>query len=153
MRRGAGTAGCADTGVAIATAIASAAGATRYNSRVTTFRPLDDRHALDALLTGPAALPVILFKHSQTCGISHMARESLAAGDLPVVVHEIVVQRQRDLSALVAARLGVRHESPQVLVVAGGTVTWHSSHAGVTAARVATAWHHAASAVTAVSSR
>lgn len=73
-----------------------------------------------------------------------MARESLAAGEVPAHVHEVIVQRHRALSNEIAQRLGVRHETPQVLVVAGGRVTWHTSHAGVSAARVARAWHEAA---------
>ncbi len=92
--------------------------------------------------------PVILFKHSQSCGVSLMARELLADGDVPVVVREIVVQRHRDVSHAAATALGVRHESPQVFVVARGVATWHSSHAGVTPERTTRAWHEAAATFT-----
>lgn len=120
----------------------------RYNRHVTEFRPLTTDAELSAALAASHTAPVILFKHSQTCGISHMARASLAEGDRPVPVHEVVVQRHRDLSTHIAARLGVRHESPQVFVIAAGAVAWHSSHAGVTAARVDAAWRQAADALT-----
>lgn len=139
---------CAAAGPASATSAATTSAAAGYNRHVTTFQPLDQLGGFDALLAGSARVPVILFKHSHTCGISHMARESLAGGHVPAPVHELVVQRQRALSDAIASRLGVRHESPQVLVVAGGAVVWHTSHAGVTAARVSAAWHEAAEALT-----
>lgn len=144
---------CATAGRAVASSAARTSPAARYNGRVATFQPIDALGGFDTLLAASVSSPVILFKHSQTCGISHMARASLAEGALPAVIHEVVVQRQRALSDAIATRLGVRHESPQVLVLAGGAVVWHTSHAGVTAARVGAAWHEAAAAVTLAPSR
>lgn len=103
---------------------------------------------LDAVWRASQIEPVILFKHSQTCGVSLMARELLADGPLPAPVVEIVVQAQRDLSQAVAATLGVRHESPQVIVVARGKAVWHTSHAGVRPDRIAQAWRDAAATLT-----
>ena len=77
-----------------------------------------------------------------------MARDLLAEGGVPAPVHEIVVQRSRDLSQAVADRLNVRHESPQVFVVAHGRAVWHSSHSGVTADRVTRAFRDAAASFT-----
>jgi bacillithiol system protein YtxJ len=103
---------------------------------------------LEALWNASASEPIILFKHSQTCGVSLMARELLHEAALPAPVHEIVVQRSRALSDAVAATLGVRHESPQVLVVAGGRAVWHSSHSGVTPDRVRRALADAVATIT-----
>lgn len=103
-------------------------------------RPLASVLDLDSLIRASHDAPVIVFKHSETCGTSWLARERLVEGNLAMPVHEIVIQRQRGLSDAVAARLGVRHESPQVLLVAAGTAVWHTSHAGVTAERIARAW-------------
>lgn len=99
---------------------------------------------LDAVFDASARTPVILLKHSQTCGISHMARGLLEDGEVPAPVHEIVLQYSRDLSNAVAAVTGVRHQSPQVIVIANRRATWHSSHAGVTPERLAHAWREAA---------
>ena len=77
-----------------------------------------------------------------------MARDGLADEPLPAPVHEVVVQRQRPVSNAMAERLGVRHESPQVFVVARGAVAWHSSHNGVRAPRIAAAWRDAAATFT-----
>jgi bacillithiol system protein YtxJ len=115
-----------------------------YNDRVPGFAPLTSPLALDAVWEASRQAPVILFKHSESCGASLWARTLLGDADVPVPVHEIVVQRHRDVSNAVASTLGVRHESPQVIVVAAGRAVWHTSHAGVAAERVAHAWHEAA---------
>jgi thioredoxin 1 len=115
---------------------------------VNQVRPVTSAADLEAVWRASQAEPVILFKHSQTCGVSLMAREMLVEGGVPAPVHEIVVQRSQDLSRAVADRLGVRHESPQAFVVVRGRVTWHSSHSGVTAERVSRAFRDAAAALT-----
>jgi bacillithiol system protein YtxJ len=115
---------------------------------VSQFRPVTSAADLDAVWSASEVAPVILFKHSQSCGVSLMAREMLAEDGVPAPVHEIVVQRSRDLARAVAERLGVRHESPQVFVVARGKAAWHSSHSGVTAARVSRAFDAAAATFT-----
>lgn len=129
-------------------AASSHATAPQYNCRVTEFQPLTTAAAFEAALDRSRTTPVIVLKHSQTCGISHMARSGLLGATLPAPVLEVVVQRDRALSDAIAARLGVRHESPQVLLLSDGAVGWHSSHAGVTAERVTAAWQKAAAALT-----
>jgi len=120
---------------------------------VSQFRPVTSAADLEAVWSASQVEPVILFKHSQSCGVSLMAREMLAEGGVPAPVHEIVVQRSRDLSQAVTERLGVRHESPQVFVVVRGRAAWHSSHSGITAERVSRAFHDAATLLTPTPSR
>ena len=115
---------------------------------MTEFQPLTSAADLDAALARSRTTPVILFKHSQTCGISHMARASLVDGALPAPVLEVVIQRDRPLSDAIASRFGIRHESPQVFVIADGAVIWHSSHSGVSGSRVTAAWQQAAATLT-----
>lgn len=82
--------------------------------------------------------PVVLFKHSRTCPISTMASAAVAqltGGDDPDV-YRIVVQTARALSNEVAVRFGIRHESPQVLIVREGVVIGHASHMAVSARMV-----------------
>lgn len=108
------------------------------------FRPVTSAADLDAVWRASELEPVILFKHSQSCGVSLMAHDLLDEDALPWPVHEIVIQRHRDLSNRVAEVLGVRHESPQVFVVARGRAVWHSSHAGVRGDRLRMAFADAA---------
>ena len=53
--------------------------------------------------------------------------------------YEVLVREDRALSLAVAERTGVRHESPQAILLDGGRPIWHASHRDVTAAAVAEA--------------
>ena len=99
------------------------------------FAPVPDVAALDALLGQSVATPVVLFNHDRYCPISrHVAR---ALGALAGPIALIDVTRQHELKRAVAARTGVAHESPQVIVVRDGRVTWSASHFAITANAVA----------------
>ena len=95
------------------------------------FRTVADEAALEDLFARSQEEPVVLFKHSNTCPISAMAysrMQKLGGG-----VALIVVQQSRDLSRQVETRTGVRHESPQVLVLRRGQSVWSASHFDITA--------------------
>ncbi len=79
---------------------------------------------------------VLLFKHSTRCSVSSMAlnrlerswkdaeMEGLKPYFLDLIAH-------RDISAEIADKFGVRHESPQVLVIENGECVYHNSHMGI----------------------
>jgi len=86
-----------------------------------------------SLLEAPRA---VLFKHSTRCPVSAWALGEVSAflrkhPDAPV--HLVDVIASREVSRWIAESTGVRHESPQILVVRDGRVTFHASHEGVTA--------------------
>lgn len=100
--------------------------------------PVHGIDELEQLLSESGTRPLLLFKHSHTCGISVEALDEL----LSHLGHEhaesaryalVTVQTHRDVSKAVAARLGVRHETPQALVIRDGQVVWAASHFRVTA--------------------
>ncbi|QXD15581.1 bacillithiol system redox-active protein YtxJ [Rhodocaloribacter litoris] len=97
--------------------------------------PLEDEAGLDAALDRSRTRPVVLFKHSTWCGTSLVARREMQrlteTHDVPV--YEIVVQVARPLSNLVAARFGIRHESPQAIVLVDAQPVYHASHGDVRA--------------------
>lgn len=117
--------------------------------------PLQQIDELDRLLTQSGTRPLLLFKHSYSCGISAEALDELVAylestatgskrsSESPVYAM-VTVQTHRDVSNAVTARLGVRHETPQALLVRDGQVVWAASHFRVTAAAVAAALKSAA---------
>ncbi len=82
----------------------------------------------------------ILYKHSPTCGICAAALveiEKFMAGHPGVSVHLVDVLTQRELSRRIATRTGIRHESPQVILLRRGSPTWNASHYAITAEAVA----------------
>lgn len=117
------------------------------------FHPLTSDGDLEAVLAASHVAPVIILKHSQTCGVSLLVRDRLNDDALPAPVHEVVVQRHRGVANRIATLLGVRHESPQVFVVARGRAAWHSSHNGVVPSRIAAAWQQAAATFTVTAAR
>lgn len=92
--------------------------------------------ALDDLLAASAGRPVLIYKHSLTCGSSAAAFEELqdllAEPSFGVTVGMVKVQVARAVSNEIARRFGVRHESPQVLLIKDGRVVWTASHFNVT---------------------
>jgi bacillithiol system protein YtxJ len=104
---------------------------------------LRDTTHLDELLADSGRVPVLVFKHSASCGTSFQARDELLAhvsraGD-GVRYLEITVQDDRRLSKAVTERLGVRHQTPQAILVRDGEAVWTASHFRVTADAVARA--------------
>jgi len=99
--------------------------------------PLSDLAALEAAIAESTERPVLLFKHSRTCGISCEAfdelREHLSSALRPVAYKLITVQSHRRISDEVTARLGIRHETPQAILVKDGRPVWSASHFSITA--------------------
>ena len=82
---------------------------------------------------------VIVYKHSPTCGICAAALQEVEKfmGDHPEAsVHLVDVLAHRDLSRRIAAKTGIPHESPQVILLRRGTPTWSASHYAITAEAV-----------------
>lgn len=99
------------------------------------FVDVADTKSLDDLIARSQTEPVVLFKHSTACPISaHAHREMERFTDADVNI--VTVQRARQLSSEIERRTGVRHESPQAMVLRSGSVVWDASHYDVTAAAV-----------------
>lgn len=86
--------------------------------------------------------PIVIFKHSLTCPISSAAYDQMSRYDGEVALVEVQVARQ--LSNEIEDRLGVPHESPQVIVLNKGQVAWNASHFKITSEAVAEAVRKAA---------
>ncbi len=104
---------------------------------MTEIRRLDSPEELDSLFAASSEGPVWLFKHSLTCSVSAAAWRrfrSFVDGRPPgeAAYALIEVQPGRTVSNAAAERTGVRHESPQVLLLRGGAAIWHASHWQIT---------------------
>ncbi len=91
---------------------------------------------LEAALVESFNQPLVLFKHSEWCGRSERVLEA-ALAELERVTDRVecrvlVVQTHRALSDAVARRFNIRHETPQVVVIRYGLVTWHAAHWQIT---------------------
>lgn len=99
--------------------------------------PLQRIDELEQLLTESQTRPLLVFKHSYSCGVSAEALDELmdhlnADSGSPARYAMVTVQTHREVSNAVAARLGIRHETPQALLIRDGRVVWSASHFRVT---------------------
>lgn len=87
-----------------------------------------------------AAKPLLIFKKSPICPTSHHVErvfnawlktlDQANAAKLNIMLVDVV--NQRPVARKIAEDTGVRHESPQALLLApGGKVLWHASHGDV----------------------
>lgn len=100
------------------------------------FRTIESEADIQAALSAELAL---IYKHSPHCGLSSIARVEMvwfAQGNPEVPIWTVDVIHQRSLSDDIAARFGIRHESPQVILLRRGRPVFDASHRGVSAVAV-----------------
>jgi bacillithiol system protein YtxJ len=98
------------------------------------FTTLDSTEQLEELFQKSHEAPVLVFKHSTTCPISAAAYRQIEGVDADVNI--IIVQSARQISNEIANRTGIRHESPQAIVLKDGKPVYHASHYSVTAEEI-----------------
>lgn len=101
----------------------------------------DPAAALAALRDASRSGPVVVFKKSPTCPVSHRAEWEFKswlrglADAAPLRYALIDVIAERPLARGLTELLAVKHESPQALWFERGELTWHDSHDALTQAR------------------
>ena len=105
-----------------------------------------DLAALDRLLAGSHVAPVLLVNHDPDCALSWTACGELGRLSAEAVreVAIVDVRRAHDVMRAIERRLGIPHESPQVIVVRDGRATWSAAHGAIRAAAVERALREAA---------
>lgn len=118
-------------------------GLRRYNfaNLMKSLTHVADLDMLEAAIAESMERPVLLFKHSRTCGISCEALDELHThvnrDGANAAYKVITVQSHRGVSDTVSRRLGVRHETPQAILLRDGRPVWNASHFRITAAELA----------------
>jgi bacillithiol system protein YtxJ len=90
------------------------------------FLKVTDEALLEDLVARSGKEPVIIFKHSTTCSISASAYQEMKK--VNGAVNLIEVQSAPEVSREIEKRTGLRHESPQVIVLRNGKPVWNASH-------------------------
>lgn len=87
--------------------------------------------------------PVLVFKHSTRCGISHMALERLEQqwADQPLAVQPVFLDliAHRSIADQIAIDMGVLHQSPQILLICKGEAHFTTSHNAISVPVIANA--------------
>jgi len=108
-------------------------GSAKSDTPATQLTTLTTRDELDEALAAPVA---VLYKHSPICAVSSWTLREVKrfAREHPdTAVFHIDVIRHRDVSDWISEHFGIRHESPQALVVRDGRGAWAMSHRSITA--------------------
>lgn len=105
------------------------------NSKI-NWIPLESIEQLDQLTTLSNEKPVVIFKHSTRCSISRFALKQF---ENEFDLHDIMdayfldLISFRDISNEIAARFGVQHQSPQLLLIKEGKAVYNTSHDSIDA--------------------
>ncbi len=107
--------------------------------------PLNSIEDLNACLAASEQGPVFIFKHSTACPISGGAHQrvtsfiSKSGEETLPPFYMVKVIEARPVSNAIAEALGVRHQSPQLLLVKDRKALWNASHHGVHGEAIASA--------------
>ena len=97
-----------------------------------TWKVLDQLDQLDQIVKDSFQKPVVLFKHSISCGISGMSKHQLESDwdfteeDLDFYYLDLI--NHRPVSNKIASLFDVIHQSPQIIVVKDGKAVFNTSH-------------------------
>ena len=99
-----------------------------------TINKVDSFEKLDEVFARSYGSPVVLFKHSNRCGISSHVFEMVR--DIDGELNVVVIQENRDLSDAISTRTGYTHQSPQAFVLVDGKPVYHATHYGIDPSRI-----------------
>lgn len=95
--------------------------------------PLTTEAQLNELIEKSATVPQVIYKHSTRCGISAMVKTRLDRNEVPAGIgfYYLDIFSYRPLSNKIAEDFGIRHESPQVLLIKNGECIYAESHGSI----------------------
>ncbi len=91
---------------------------------------------IDKIINESWKKPVLIFKHSTRCIISKMALKNFESDFLlhnEIDAYYLDLITYRNISNEIAEVFSVEHQSPQILLIKGGKVIYHTSHESIDA--------------------
>ena len=108
---------------------------TRDEKNVWPGLKLDDMAKFDMLMTNSFSTPQLIFKHSTRCSISRFVLNTFIANygyspqDFGAWYLDLLAYRS--ISNVIAQRLDVLHESPQLIIIKNGKTLESASHENI----------------------
>ena len=97
--------------------------------------PLQSTVQIEALEQASYIRPQLIYKHSTSCGISsvvfRMFNKRYAFDGGRADLHFLDLRAFREVSNEVSDRFGIRHESPQLLIIKEGKAILNASHGAI----------------------
>jgi bacillithiol system protein YtxJ len=101
------------------------------------WEPISEASQVNPIIEASKDKPQLIYKHSHRCSVCFVSKGNLEQASEDILehadMHFLNVIKSRDASDYVASELDVRHESPQVILLDGGAVSWHASHGHIKA--------------------
>lgn len=104
-----------------------------------SWRQLTDLSQLNEIINSSTEKPVAIFKHSTRCHISKMVLrqfENEFASEETIIPYFLDLIEHRDISNEFAARFGIMHQSPQLIVIIDGKAVYDASHSDIDATQL-----------------
>jgi bacillithiol system protein YtxJ len=114
-------------------------GGTERPKKEIKWLPLISTDQIDAAINSERSKPVLFFKHSTRCSISAMALNRFEHEwneNDNCDLYFLDLLQHRDLSNQIAALTGIRHESPQAILIHKGKVVYNASHNAISADQI-----------------
>ncbi len=96
------------------------------------WKVLKDEGQIEEIIADSVDKPVVIFKHSISCGLSSMVKFQLETScvfdKLDFDFYYLDLITNRPISNKVANQFGIRHQSPQILIIRNGKVVFDMSH-------------------------
>jgi len=96
------------------------------------WKVLENLEQLEEIKKSSFDKPVLIFKHSTRCSISHMVLEKfqdnydISAENLDAYFLDLIAKRP--ISNKIAEEFSIYHQSPQILVIKDGKAVFDTSH-------------------------
>ena len=100
---------------------------------------LESIEKLDELINDKSDNAHLLFKHSTRCGISSMAKNKFERewnAESKINLWYLDLLNHRDISAAIAEKLNVIHQSPQAILIQNGKVLYQDTHSEIEASDI-----------------
>jgi bacillithiol system protein YtxJ len=106
-----------------------------------TWHPLQNIEQLEAIDVESKNTFVLIYKHSTRCGICSSVKEDLEEGlksldDNLMKVYYLDLLQFRNVSNEIAKRYGVRHESPQILLIRNAKCIYSESQFSISVEKI-----------------
>lgn len=103
------------------------------------WRLLTDLGQLNEIIADSTRKPVAVFKHSTRCHVSKMVLRKFENEfnlEETITPYFLNLLEHRDISNEIAARFGVTHQSPQLIVIKDGKAVYNTSHSDIDASQL-----------------
>lgn len=107
---------------------------SKSEKKETPWKHISSIEELDTIDEASGQKPVLIFKHSTRCSISAMSLgrfDRAFQEDAFFEPYFLDLIAHRDISNRIAEKYGVRHESPQAILIRKGKAVFDTSHMGI----------------------